>query len=64
MNNEILEKLTPPRRVQIYGDNDIHKRYDVFSFNIYGPGGSTDTKGKSMFHPNYVARVLNDVFGI
>ena len=39
-------------------------RYDVFSFNIYGPGSNTDSKGKSLFHANFVARLLNDIFGI
>ncbi|KAL4488017.1 hypothetical protein ABPG72_009355 [Tetrahymena utriculariae] len=54
----------PPRNVHIYGDTDIEIRYDVFSFNIYGPGTTTDAYGKSLFHPNFVARILNDVFGI
>lgn len=59
-----MKNQIPPRKIKIYGDPDIETRYDVFSFNVYGPGSNTDAQGKSLFHPNFVARVLNDVFGI
>ncbi|EGR31066.1 hypothetical protein IMG5_117910 [Ichthyophthirius multifiliis] len=65
INQEFKKKeYIPPRDILIYGDPDIEIRYDVFSFNIYGPGTNTDSQGKSLFHPNYVARLLNDIFGI
>lgn len=49
-------QLVPPRKIHIYGDPDIDIRYDVFSFNVYGPGTNTDAEGKSLFHPNFIAR--------
>lgn len=57
MNEEFLRsEQIPPRKIFIYGDTDIESRYDVFSFNIYGPGSSTSAQGKTLFHPNFVAR--------
>lgn len=43
----------------------MEKRFGVFSFNIYGPGDlMIDVEGKSLLHPHFVAKLLNDFFGI
>ena len=42
----------------------MSKRFGVFSFNITGPGSLTDPKGNPMFHPHFIAKVMNDFFGI
>jgi len=43
----------------------MEKRFGVFSFNIYGPGNSMiDPHGNSLLHPHFVAKLLNDFFGI
>ena len=51
------EQLRPlGREVNIYGEQSLDYRLGVFSFNIYGPGSVRDFSGKSLFHPNLVAR--------
>ena len=42
----------------------MSKRFGVFSFNISGPGSLKDHIGKPMFHPHFIAKIMNDFFGI
>jgi len=46
----------PPRNIIIYGDHNHEIRFDVFSFNIIGPGTMTDVGGKTLFHPHFVSK--------
>ncbi len=36
--NEEIKDKEPKRKVVIYGESHIEVRFDVFSFNIQGPG--------------------------
>ena len=50
--------------MSLLGEKNMSKRFGVFSFNIVGPGSLSDHLGNSMFHPHFVAKVMNDFFGI
>ncbi|XBQ14846.1 MAG: aminotransferase class V-fold PLP-dependent enzyme [Oceanicaulis sp.] len=52
-----LEALSGNRGVEIYGPKDAGRRIALFSFNIRPEGGDP-------LHPRFVARLLNDLYGI
>jgi selenocysteine lyase/cysteine desulfurase len=62
--NKKMEEEHPDRRIEFIGESDLNKRFGVFSFNLLGPGTMEFPSGQKLFHPHFVAKILNDFFGI
>ena len=62
--NQKMEKDNPNRKIEFIGESDLNKRYGVFSFNILGPGTMELPTGQKLFQPHFIAKLLNDFFGI
>ncbi len=63
-NSKMEKSNNTERKIVFIGEHDLTKRYGVFSFNILGPGTMTLPSGQKLFHPHFIAKLLNDLFGI
>ena len=56
LSRPLFNYLRDEPNIILYGDQELEKRVPIFSFNI--------KHGEGVLHPNFVARVLSDLFGI
>ncbi|MDR1114148.1 MAG: aminotransferase class V-fold PLP-dependent enzyme [Candidatus Margulisbacteria bacterium] len=56
LSKPLFNYLRGEPNIILYGDQELEKRVPIFSFNI--------KHGDGTLHPNFVARVLSDLFGI
>ncbi|GBR72737.1 putative selenocysteine lyase [Candidatus Termititenax aidoneus] len=56
LSKPLFNYLRGEPNIILYGDQELEKRVPIFSFNI--------KHGDGLLHPNFVARVLSDLFGI
>lgn len=54
----------PPRNVVLYGEQNDELKSDIIALNIYGTGSMKDINGNILMHPNFLTKLLSDIFGI